>query len=76
MDFQFKKNIPNANTWSNEFSDRITSMGALHDKGGNRTCYSITIDGKYIKSVSGLHMAKGFINKIRGIKCEWAGSVE
>ena len=64
------------NIFTNEFGDRIINQGDFHDKGGYKKCYSISIDGKYIKSVGGLNPAKSFINKKRGVKCKWVGSVE
>lgn len=60
------------NTWTNEFGDRITFMG---NRGGSG-CYTISIDGKYIKSVGGLNLAKSHISKKRNVKCKWVGSVE
>lgn len=64
------------NVFTNEFGDRIVDQGNYHDKGGYKNCYSISIDGKYIKSVGGVKIAKSFINKKRGVKCKWVGSVE
>lgn len=64
------------NVFTNEFGDRIVNQGKYHDKGGYKNCYSISIDGKYIKSVGGVKVAKSFINKKRGVKCKWVGSVE
>jgi len=60
------------NTWTNEFNDRITFMGCRVGKGS----YTIAINGKYIKSVGGLNLAKGYINEFRKQKCKWIGSVE
>ncbi|MEZ5047650.1 MAG: hypothetical protein R2831_11740 [Chitinophagaceae bacterium] len=64
------------NVFTNEFGDRIVNQGTFHDKRGYQKCYSITIDGKYIKSVGGVKTAKSFINEKRGVKCKWVGSVE
>lgn len=64
------------NVFTNEFGDRIVNQGSYYDKGGYAKCYSIIIDGKYIKSVGGVKVAKSFINKKRGVKCKWVGSVE
>jgi len=64
------------NVFTNEFGDRIVNQGSYYDKGGYKKCYSISIDGKYIKSVGGLKIAKAFINEKRGVKCKWVGSVE
>ena len=61
--------------WMNEYGDKIINQGSFHDKGGYQGCYSIIIDGNYIKSVGGVNIAKKFINKHRGIKCNWVGSV-
>ena len=64
------------NLFTNEFGDRITNQGSYHDKGGYAKCYSITIDGEYIKSVGGVKVAKSFMNQKRGVKCKWVASVE
>ena len=64
------------NVFTNEFGDRIVDQGNFHDKGGYKNCYSISIDGKYIKSIGGVNLAKSFINKKRDVKCKWVGSVE
>lgn len=64
------------NTWTNEFGDLITRSKGYFDKRGTASCYTITINGEYIKSVGGLNLAKKFINEYRDIKCKWTGSVE
>lgn len=64
------------NTWKNEFGDKITRTSGFFDKRGQSSCFTISIDGKYTKSVGGLNLAKGFINKHRGLICKWTGSNE
>ena len=64
------------NTWINGCGDLITRSDGYFDKRGAASCYTITIDGKYIKSVGGLNLAKKFINDHRNSKCKWVGSVE
>jgi hypothetical protein len=60
------------NTWTNDFNDRITFMGSHIGKGS----YTITINGKYIKSFGGINIAKAYINEFRKHKCKWVASFE
>ena len=62
------------NTWTNEFGDLITRTAGYFDKRGPAQCYTVAIDGKYLKSVGGLNIAKKEINQRRGVKCKWVGS--
>lgn len=67
------------NTWTNQFGDRIASHGmGLRSTEIKEYDTNITInyDGKYLKTVGGLKVAKGIVNKLRGIKCKWVGSAE
>lgn len=68
--------VVHPNTWTNELGDFITRSDGYFDKRGAASCYTITIDGKYIKSVGGLNLAKNFINEYRNVKCKWVGSAE
>lgn len=67
------------NTWTNQFGDRIASHGMRLRTTGIKefdTNITITYDGKYLKTVGGIRIAKGIVNKLRGVKCEWVGSFE
>lgn len=81
---EFKNEIPNKtkpllsvmhpNTWTNEFGDFIACTGGFMDKKKFQSSYTITIEGKYIKSVGGLNLAKRVINEYRNTKSKWVGS--
>lgn len=67
------------NTWTNEFGDRIASHSAGLMATGLKefdTDITISYNGEYLKSVRGLKVAKGIVNKLRWRMCKWIGSYE
>jgi len=65
-----------ANTWTNEFGDRITYVSSSLGKRYMEHTYSVSIDGKYKLSLGSVRLAKSHINKHRNQKCKWLETTE
>lgn len=64
------------NLWTNQYKDRISRNGSVHDNRGIRTVYGVVMDGVYIKSFGGLNVAKAFVNSKRKEKSKWTESID